>query len=67
MSSLEVINIENREGQLVVTSRQIAEHFEKEHKHIMESILEISRDMGRTTTHKRWIKELYLNSLRVLY
>lgn len=29
------------DGQVVVSSRQIAEHFEKEHKHVLQSIREI--------------------------
>lgn len=33
-----LINISNQDGQLVVTSRQIAEDFEKEHKHVLEGI-----------------------------
>jgi len=33
-----IINILNQDGQLVVTSRQVAEDFEKEHKHVLESI-----------------------------
>lgn len=37
MNELTTIN----NGQVVVTSRQIAEHFEKQHKHVMEAIREI--------------------------
>ena len=33
-----IINILNQDGQLVVTSRQVAGDFEKEHKHVLESI-----------------------------
>ena len=33
-----IINILNQDGQLVVTSRQVSEDFEKEHKHVLESI-----------------------------
>lgn len=33
-----VINIENKEGNLVVNSREVAENFEKEHKHVLDSI-----------------------------
>lgn len=33
-----LIKILNQDGQLVVTSRQIAEDFEKEHKHVLEGI-----------------------------
>ncbi|MGU9539605.1 ORF6C domain-containing protein [Clostridium tepidum] len=34
----DLINIQNKGGQLVVTSRQIAEHFEKRHSHVVEAI-----------------------------
>ena len=33
-----LINISNSEGKLVVNSRQVAENFEKQHKHIIEGI-----------------------------
>jgi Rha family phage regulatory protein len=33
-----LINITNQEGSLVVNSREVADNFEKEHKHVMESI-----------------------------
>lgn len=33
-----IINILNQEGQLVVTSRQISEDFEKEHKNVLQAI-----------------------------
>jgi Rha family phage regulatory protein len=33
-----LIEVLNQDGQLVVTSRQIAEDFEKEHKHVLDSI-----------------------------
>lgn len=34
----ELINIQNQDGQAVVSSRQIAEHFEKRHDHVMRDI-----------------------------
>lgn len=37
----ELINIQNQEGQLVVSSRQVAEHFDKQHKDVLESIRSI--------------------------
>ncbi|WP_333638556.1 Rha family transcriptional regulator [Tissierella praeacuta] len=36
-----LINIQDRNGQLIVSSREVAENFEKEHKHVMESIREL--------------------------
>lgn len=33
-----IINILNQDGQLVVTSRQVAEDFEKEHKNVLQTI-----------------------------
>lgn len=36
-----LINIENKEGQLIVSSREIARNFEKQNKHVMEAIREI--------------------------
>lgn len=34
----EMVKIFNKDGQLVVTSRQVARDFEKEHKHVLDSI-----------------------------
>lgn len=34
----ELINIENKDGQLVVSSREVATNFEKQHKHVLEAI-----------------------------
>lgn len=34
----ELINIENKDGQLVVSSREVARNFEKQHKHVLEAI-----------------------------
>lgn len=40
--ALSNINItQNTDGQLVVSSRQVAEHFEKEHKNVLNNIREI--------------------------
>ncbi|WP_313758505.1 Rha family transcriptional regulator [Tissierella sp.] len=36
-----LINIQDRNGQLIVSSREVAENLEKEHKHVMESIREL--------------------------
>lgn len=34
----ELINIENKEGDLVVSSREIAKNFEKRHDHVLRDI-----------------------------
>ena len=34
----EIINVQNLEGQLLVSSREIATNFEKQHKHVIEKI-----------------------------
>lgn len=39
-----IINISNKEGQLVVTSRQIAEDFEKQHKDVLETIRNLTAE-----------------------
>ena len=41
-----LINIKNKNGQLTVTSRQIAEDFEKEHNDTKKKIRELIKDMG---------------------
>jgi len=40
-----LVNILNQDGQLVVTSRQIAEDFERQHKHVLEGIKNIVTNM----------------------
>lgn len=44
-----LINIQNKDGQLVVSSRQVAEHFDKQHKDVLESIRSIQ---GQISTAK---------------
>ena len=44
-----LINIEDKQGQLLVSSREIADNFEKEHKHVMESIRELERSVENLT------------------
>lgn len=41
MSDIENALVEVQNGQIVVSSKQVAEHFGKEHKHVLESIREI--------------------------
>ena len=40
-----LISIQNQEGQLVVSSRQVAEHFEKEHRNVIRDIESIIEGM----------------------
>lgn len=40
----ELINIQNQEGQLVVSSREIGEHFEKEHSKVLRAIENIKEN-----------------------
>lgn len=40
------LTIINQDGKLVVSSRQIAEHFEKQHKHVLEKIDNLLKEMG---------------------
>lgn len=65
----EIIKIENIEGNLIVSSRLIAEHFEKQHKHVLDAIEEIkkgaaekSADLFKKSTYqhpqnKQWYRE----------
>lgn len=43
--------VEIRDNQIVVSSRQVAEHFGKEHKHILENIREIIRAENSALTY----------------
>lgn len=45
----EIIRIENIEGDLRVSSREIAEHFEKQHKHVIEKIESIKVENSAVT------------------
>lgn len=42
----ELINITNQNGNLVVSSREVAENFEKRHDHVMRDINELIKNMG---------------------
>jgi len=42
----ELINIEKKDGVLLVSSREVAERFGKEHKHVLESITNIGQQMS---------------------
>ncbi|HHX11580.1 MAG TPA: phage antirepressor Ant [Clostridiales bacterium] len=41
---MDLINIENRKGNLVVSSREVAKNFDKEHKHVIRDIANIQTD-----------------------
>lgn len=60
MSSL--INIVNQEGNLVVSSREVASNFEKEHNDTKKRIRELEKDMGEIS-HNYFIKEEYKDTM----
>lgn len=43
---VQLINIINKEGQLTVSSREVAENFDKEHKNVIQSIENLLLEMG---------------------
>ena len=47
----EAINIKNQEGTLLVSSREVAEHFNKKHKHVLESIDELVLGVAEKSTN----------------
>ncbi|EOU1974807.1 hypothetical protein E6V34_08560 [Clostridium perfringens] len=53
---IEGVKLSNQNGQVVVSSRLIAKDFEKQHKHVLDSIEEIkkrgSRKIGRPVYRK---------------
>lgn len=57
---MELINIENRKGNLVVSSREIAKNFEKEHKHVMEAVRNLMAE--NSTVKSLVIESEYVNS-----
>ena len=42
----EIINLTNHNGQIVVSSREVAERFEKMHKHVLDNIREIKASVS---------------------
>lgn len=71
MSNL--IKIMNQDGQLVVTSRQIARDFKKDHKHVLDSIDTLVKGVAQKSANlfiettyqheqnKQWYREFLLN------
>ena len=70
----EVINIQNKDGVAVVSSRVVAYDFDKQHKHVLEAIENLIKDMGvaeksavlfieskyQHPQNKQWYKEYLL-------
>lgn len=68
----ELINIENKDGQLVVSSREVAGNFEKQHKDVLEAISKLSEGVAEKSAdlfipteyqheqNKQWYKEYLL-------
>lgn len=53
--ALSNINItQNTDGQLVVSSRQVAEHFDKHHKHVLDNIRELQSSMHSAEFSAQW-------------
>ena len=59
MENLIKVNVINKEGKLVVSSREVAENFGKEHKHVMESI----RKIGRSLDPSLYIESTYRDNM----
>lgn len=54
-----LINIENKDGVLLVSSREVAERFEKQHKDVLESIRNLAAE--NSATKNMFIESNYLN------
>lgn len=57
-----LINITEKDGQLVVSSRQVAENFEKEHKNVLQSITELIAQTSTAENSALFIKSDYIAS-----
>ena len=57
-----LINITEKDGQLVVSSRQVAENFEKQHKDVLESICKLISQMSTAENSALFIKSDYIAS-----
>ncbi|MDU2591690.1 MAG: ORF6C domain-containing protein [Paeniclostridium sordellii] len=58
----ELIRIESIDGQLLVSSKKVAEHFEKEHKHVLEKIDSKRRELNKSVENSADI-----NSLKIFF
>ena len=54
MQMSDLINITNQNGNLVVRSREVAENFEKEHKHVLEAIDNLKVGVAEKSTDLFW-------------
>ncbi len=66
---IEGVKLSNQNGQVVVSSRLIAKDFEKQHKHVLDSIEEIKKGVAEKSAdlfiesqyqhpqNKQWYKE----------
>ena len=54
-----LINIENKEGVMVVSSREVATNFGKEHKHVLEKIEELVKTENSALIGKYFIPSTY--------
>lgn len=57
-----LINITEKDGQLVVSSRQVAENFEKRHDNVIQTITELINQMGTPENSGLFIKSEYIAS-----
>ena len=57
-----LINITEKDGQLVVSSRQVAENFEKRHDNVIQTITELINQMGTPENSGLFIKSDYIAS-----
>ena len=55
----QLINVENHEGEMVVTSREIAENFEKDHKNVIRDIENLIGQLKIEHTPKYFIQAEY--------
>lgn len=53
----ELINIQNENGVLTVSSREVGKHFEKQHKHILEKITSLSVEIQPAENSARYFIE----------
>jgi len=57
-----LINITNKDGELLVSSREIADNFEKEHNDTKKRIRELERDVGEKSHNYFFLTE-YIDSM----
>lgn len=55
----ELINIKEHEGKSVVSSREVANNFEKKHKHVLESIENLKE--GQPKNRQTYLQKVNIN------